>query len=195
MRTWALMLGCALAAAPAAGQGLRAPAAPGDAPIKVTTRARHVSTVVLPETAEIIEVVAGDPERWDVSAAAHLVFVRPLAPGARSNVVLLTATGDDRAASLVVESADAAVDAVVRVGISEAQPREAPGEPVLASTEAVEAAMARAGGRDVGRPWLRQRRGRPTRVEAARVAALEQRLDENRAGVSPAVAVRLPLAG
>ena len=57
----------------------------------MTTRLRHVSTVVLPETAEIVDVVVGDAAQWDVSAAAHLAFVRPLGEGSRSNVVLLTA--------------------------------------------------------------------------------------------------------
>ncbi len=175
MRTWALMLGCALAAAPAAGQGLRAPAAPGDAPIKVTTRARHVSTVVLPETAEIIEVVAGDPERWDVSAAAHLVFVRPLAPGARSNVVLLTAAGAI-VPLLVVESADSTVDAVVRVGISEAPPRDAGA--VLASRDAA-AAMARRAAEAWESVAAAETRA-VARIDSARTAARE-RLDERRA--------------
>ncbi len=173
MRAWALSLGFVLAVTPAAAQAPDAPAMQ-DAPLTVITRVRHVSTVVLPETAEIVEVVAGDPEQWDVSAAAHLVFVRPLVEGARSNVVLLTATGDVVPIA-VVESADAAVDAVVRVGTAAAG--EAPGEPVLASTEAVEAAAVQA-----AETWAAVAAAEARaadRVEAARVAALEQ-LDENR---------------
>ncbi len=175
MKAWALTVGCALAAAtPVLAQGLRAPAAPGDALIEVTTRARHVSTVVLPETAEIVEVVVGDPEYWDVSAAAHLVFVRPLVPGARSNVVLLTAAGAI-VPLLVVESGDAAVDAVVRVEAPEAAPADA--GPVLASRGAA-AAMARRAA-EAWETVAAAETQAAERIEAARTAA-QEKLDEGR---------------
>ena len=173
MRAWALSLGCALAVTPAAAQGPGVPATE-DAPVTVVTRVRHVSTVVLPETAEIVEVVAGDPERWDVSASAHLVFVRPLVEGARSNLVLLTAAGHVVPIA-VVESDDAAVDAVVRVGTAAA--REEDGQPVLASAAAVKAAAVRSSERWAAVASAEARAA--GRVEAARTAALE-RLDENR---------------
>ena len=130
--------------------------------------------MVLPEKAEIVEVVAGDPEQWDVSAAAHLVFVRPLAPGVRSNLVLLTAAGDIVPIS-VVESADAAVDAVVRVGIPTL--RKADGEPVLASAEAVEATAAEASETWAAVAAAEARAAE--RVEGARTAARD-RLDAGR---------------
>ena len=56
-------------------------AAQEDEPRTVTTRVRHVSTVVLPVSDTIVEVVAGDGEYWDVSASAHLAFIRPLIAG------------------------------------------------------------------------------------------------------------------
>ena len=140
MRAWVLTLGFAVAASPLAAQGLRAPAAPADAPITVTARVRHVSTIVLPESAEIVDIVAGDAELWDVSAAAHLAFVRPLAPGARSNVVLLTA-GGGIVPLLLIERNDAPVDAVVRVGLGAGA---AGAGPVLASAEGVDATAQRA---------------------------------------------------
>ncbi len=136
----ALAAGCALAA-PVAAQGLRAPAAPEDAPITVTTRLRHVTAVALPETTEIVDVVVGDAAQWDVSAAAHLAFVRPLVEGARSNVVLLTGAGAI-VPLLLVERADAAADAVVRVDL--AAPGTAGAGPALAAAEAVETSAARA---------------------------------------------------
>ena len=100
-----------------------------------------MTAIVLPETAEIVEVVVGDAEQWDVSVAAHLAFVRPLAEGARSNAVLLTAAGRIVPLALV-ESAESAVDAVVRVGAAAA--REEENGPVLAAAGAVETAAARA---------------------------------------------------
>ena len=179
MRAWALTVAGALAAggllaAPAAGQGVRAPSAAGDAPITVTTRVRHVSTVVLPETAEIVDVVVGDAEQWDVSAAAHVAFVRPLVEGARSNVVLLTAAGAI-VPLLVVERAAAAVDAIVRVSVASTDAQDA--GPVLAAAEAVEATAARAAGAwEAVAAAETQAAGR---VEAARTAARET-LDADR---------------
>ncbi|MXY78408.1 MAG: hypothetical protein F4Y94_01605 [Chloroflexi bacterium] len=141
---WVFLLAaaCALAATQAAGQDLRAPAAPSDAPVTVTTRVRHVTTVVLPETESIVDVVVGDAEYWDVSSAAHMAFIRPLVEAARSNLVLLTSAGAV-VPLLVVEQADAPVDAVVRIRPPDHAPSPetaAPG-PVLTTTEAV-ASMA-----------------------------------------------------
>ena len=110
-------------------------AAQDDAPRTVTTRVRHVSTVVLPATDTIVEVVAGDAEYWDVSASAHLAFIRPLIEGAASNLVILTAAGAV-IPLVVVERSDAPVDGVVRLG-----PTDAPATaPVLAPVSAVAAA-------------------------------------------------------
>ncbi len=182
MRGAVLMLGCALAAAPAAAQRLGVTAGAGDAPITVTTRVRHVTTVVLPEAAEIVDVIVGDAEYWDVSAAAHLAFVRPLVEDARSNLVLLTATGD-LVPLLMVERDDAAVDAVVRVGsapegtgTTSSRPT-ADTDPVLASAAAVEATAAR-----VAAAWesvAAAEKHAAERAEAARTGARE-RLDAKR---------------
>ena len=182
MRAPVLMLGCALAAAPAGAQGLGVTAGVGDTPITVTTRVRHVTTVVLPEATEIVDVIVGDAEYWDVSAAAHLAFVRPLVEDARSNLVLLTAAGS-LVPMLVVERADAAVDAVVRVGEapegSEVTSfrQTAAAEPVLASAAAVETTAAR-----VAAAWesvAAAEKHAAERAEAARTAARE-RLDAKR---------------
>ena len=108
-------------------------------PRTVTTRVRHVTTVVLPTTETIVEVVAGDAEYWDVSAAAHLAFIRPLVEGAASNLVILTAAGAV-IPLLVVERSEGAVDAVVRLG-----PTDGPATgPVLAPVSAVAAAAREA---------------------------------------------------
>lgn len=174
MRAWVLTLGCALLAAPAAAQGLRATAPPADSPLTVTARVRHVTTVVLPETAEIVEVVAGDREQWDISAAAHLAFVRPLAEGIRSNVVLLTAAGGI-VPLLLVERDDAPVDAVVRVAVGATDGDDA--APVLAAVETVSTAAARA-----AEAWTSVEAAESQaaeRVEAARTAARD-RLDASR---------------
>ena len=107
-------------------------------PRTVTTRLRHVSTVVLPVSDTIVDVVAGDAEYWDVSASAHLAFIRPLMEGAESNLIILTA-GGAVIPLVVVERREGAVDAVVRLGAPEG-PATAP---VLAPVASV-AAAARA---------------------------------------------------
>ena len=94
--------------------------------------------MVLPVSDTIVEVVAGDGEYWDVSASAHLAFIRPLMAGAESNLVILTAAGAVLPL-VVVERSDAPVDAVVRLGSSD----EPTTVPVLAPVAAV-AAAARA---------------------------------------------------
>ncbi len=174
MRVWRVALGCVLAVASAAAQGPRSPVAPPDAPVTVTTRVRHVTTVALPETAEIVDLVVGDAERWDISAAAHLAFVRPLAEGVRSNVVLLTAAGGILPL-LLVERDDAPVDTVVRVaaGVADGEATA----PVLAAAGTVEATAARA-----AEAWAAVERAEARaaeRVEAARASARE-RLDARR---------------
>ena len=174
MKVWVLMVGGVLAATPTAAQGMRAPAAPENAPATVLTRVRHVSTVVLPETAEIVDLVAGDPQQWDVSAAAHLVFVRPLVEGARSNVVLLTAAGDIVPLTLV-ESADGRVDAVVRVETPRGA--EADSGPVLAAAATVTATAARAA--ETWKAVAAAEEQAAERLEAARAAA-RARLDADR---------------
>ena len=125
-------MGCALLAS--AGGA----AAQDDAPRTVTTRVRHVSTVVLPTTDTIVEVVAGDAEYWDVSAAAHLAFIRPLMAGAESNLVILTGRGAV-IPLVVVERSDAPVDAVVRLG-----PADGPATGSVLAPVAEVAAAARA---------------------------------------------------
>ena len=130
MRTWTAAVLVAF------GAGLTSSAAAqDDAPRTVTTRLRHVSTVVLPVSDTIVEVVAGDAEYWDVSSAAHVAFIRPLIEGAESNLIILTAAGAV-IPLVVVERAEGAVDAVVRLGATEAA---GPG-PVLAPVATVAAA-------------------------------------------------------
>ena len=194
MRAWVLTLGCALLAAPAEAQGLREAPAAGDEPITVAARVRHVTAIVLPETAEIVDVVVGDAEQWDVSAAAHLAFVRPLVAGSRSNALLLTAAGRIVPLALV-ESAEAAVDAVVRVGAAAGAVET---DPVLAAAGTVETAAARAA--EAWEAAAAAEARAAERIEAAQTAA-RGKLDADREAYSrqprfdyrwPAEAARYP---
>ena len=141
-------------------------------PRTVTTRVRHVSTIVLPATDTIVEVIAGDGEYWDVSASAHLAFIRPLMAGAESNLVILTAAGAV-IPLVVVERSDAPVDAVVQLGPANGPARA----PVLAPVAAVAAAA-----RNAAAAWglvVTAEATAAERIEAARVAT-QAELDAGR---------------
>ena len=114
-------------AAPAAGQGIRTvESGAEEAAVTVTAQVRHTTTVVLPEGETIVDVVAGDAEYWDVSAAANVAYVKPLEAGVASNVTLVAESG--RVWALVVaESSDAEPDLVVYIeGPERPAPADAP---------------------------------------------------------------------
>ena len=98
---------------PAAAQGIRTVTA-GDTPIPVLTQVRHTTTVVVPQPETIVDVVAGDAEYWDVSAASNVAYIKPLDAGVASNVTLVAASGRVWAL-LVAESSTDDPDLVVHV--------------------------------------------------------------------------------
>ncbi len=57
------------------------------------TQVRHTTTVVLPQSETIVDVVAGDAEYWDVSAASNVAYIKPLEAGVASNVTLMAESG------------------------------------------------------------------------------------------------------
>ena len=139
----------AVVAAPsAAGQGIRT-VREGEQAIEVRTQVRHTTTVVLPVTETIVDVVSGDADYWDVTAAAHVAYIKPLSEDVSSNVTLVTESGRVWAL-LVTETADRDPDLVVRVEAPDADARRAgrlapaflPGETL--AVELAEEAAARA---------------------------------------------------
>ena len=115
-----------LASAPAAGQGIRTVADRAEEQtITVMAQVRHTTTIVLSREEAIVDVVAGDADYWDVSAAANVAYVKPLETGIASNVTLVAESGRVRAL-LVAESSDEDPDLIVYV--------EGPERPALAET-------------------------------------------------------------
>ena len=86
----------------------------GDDPIPVATQVRHTTTVVLPQTETIVDVVSGDADYWDVSASAHVAYIKPMEEDVASNVTLVAASGRVWAL-LVEETASEEPDLVVYV--------------------------------------------------------------------------------
>ena len=108
MRRRLLALGCCgvLSATGAAAQGIRTVAEGTDEQaIPVTAQVRHTTTVVLPREEVIADVVAGDADYWDVSAAGNVAYVKPLEAGVASNVTLVAESG--RVWALLVAEASA----------------------------------------------------------------------------------------
>ena len=119
-----------LAAAPAGAQGIRTVAGGAEEAIPVTAQVRHTTTVVLPREETVVDVVAGDADYWDVSAAGNVAYVKPLEAGVASNVTLVAESGRVWAL-LVAESSGEDPDLVVYVTGSERPspddlPRHAP---------------------------------------------------------------------
>ena len=127
MRRRLMAVGCCgvLAAAPAAGQGIRTVEATAEeAAIAVMAQVRHTTTIVLPRAEAIVDVVAGDAEYWDVSAAANVAYIKPLEAGVASNVTLVAESGRVWAL-LVAESSAGDPDLVVYV---DGPPRPSPAQ-------------------------------------------------------------------
>ena len=114
-----------LPAMPAGAQGIRT-VADGiqEAAIPVTAQVRHTTTIVLPGDETIVDVVAGDADYWDVSAAGNVAYVKPLEAGVASNVTLV-AESSRVWALLVAESSAEEPDLVVYV---EAPERPSPAD-------------------------------------------------------------------
>ena len=97
------------------GQGIRTVAGGAEeAAIPVTAQVRHTTTIVLPREEVIADVVAGDADYWDVSAAENVAYVKPLETGVASNVTLVAESGRVWAL-LVAESSGEEPDLVVYV--------------------------------------------------------------------------------
>ena len=65
-----------------------------DTDIAVQTRIRHATVIVLPDSEQILDFVAGDSETWAVSGAVNIAYVKPGEEGARTNIALICASGN-----------------------------------------------------------------------------------------------------
>ena len=95
----------ALLAGNADAQGIRRVPDEGE-PIAVVTQVRHTTTVVVPASETIVDVVAGDGEYWDVSASGNVAYIKPLEAAAASNVTLVGESGRVWALLVSESSAD-----------------------------------------------------------------------------------------
>ncbi len=58
--------------------------------IRVRTRLRYTTVIVLPQNEQIMDFVIGDKEFWVVNGAANLAYVKPAKAGAATNLTLVS---------------------------------------------------------------------------------------------------------
>ena len=87
-------------------------------PVRVWTRVRTVTAIVLPEGESVVETASGDAENWDVTPAGAVLYVKPLLVGMVSNLTVRSASGRVFTFTMV-EDSNAVTDYVVTVEAEE----------------------------------------------------------------------------
>ena len=81
---------------------------------RLRAQVRHTTVIVLPPGENILDLVVGDAEYWNLTGSANVAFLKPLAPDVATNIALVCESG--RIYSfLVAERSDALPHLVVRV--------------------------------------------------------------------------------
>ncbi len=62
--------------------------------VPISTEIRFTTLIELPKEESILEVTCGDKEYWPVNYAANLAYVKPAKQGGRTNINLITASGN-----------------------------------------------------------------------------------------------------
>ncbi len=62
--------------------------------VKVKTRLRYTTLIVLPKTEQILDFTCGDKEFWVVNGTQNFAYVKPAKAGAETNLNLITASGN-----------------------------------------------------------------------------------------------------
>src|ERR1700727_1522403 len=62
--------------------------------IPISTEVRFTTLIELPKEESILEVTCGDKEYWPVNWTGNLAYVKPAKPGGRTNINLITASGN-----------------------------------------------------------------------------------------------------
>src|SRR4051794_24044773 len=85
--------------------------------VPVRARLRFTTLIVLPKNEQIMDFVCGDKEFWVVNGAQNFAYVKPAKAGGRSNLNLVTASGN--VYSFVLSEGDSEPDLKIFV-----EPRE-----------------------------------------------------------------------
>jgi type IV secretory pathway VirB9-like protein len=69
--------------------------------IKLKTKLRYTTLIVLPKNEQILDFTCGDKEFWVVNGEANFAYIKPAKPGAQTNLNLITASGNIYSFALV----------------------------------------------------------------------------------------------
>jgi type IV secretion system protein VirB9 len=78
--------------------------------IQVKAKLRYTTLIVLPKNEQILDFTCGDKDYWVVNGTQNLAYVKPAKPGSRTNLNLVTASGNIY--SFVLEEVSQIQDAV-----------------------------------------------------------------------------------
>lgn len=62
--------------------------------VPISTEVRFTTLIELPKEESILEVTCGDKEFWPVNWTGNLAYIKPAKPGSRTNLNLITASGN-----------------------------------------------------------------------------------------------------
>jgi type IV secretion system protein VirB9 len=133
--------------------------------IPVRAKLRFSTLIVLPDNEEILDFTTGDKEFWIVNGAHNLCYIHPAQAGIRSNLNLITASGNVYSFFLTEISGESGAQPDLKLFV---QPKETSGSTSLAG-------YVRAGEAEAYRKELERLRAQTDeQVENARSQASEQ---------------------
>ena len=89
--------------------------------VSIAAEVRYSTLIQLPRSETIVEVVCGDKEYWPVNWNANLAYVKPAKAGSKTNLDLITASGNVYAFALAEISGIAGAHADLRLFVSPAE--------------------------------------------------------------------------
>lgn len=75
--------------------------------IRLKTKLRYTTLIVLPKNEQILEITCGDKELWVVNGTQNMAYVKPAKEGTQTNLNLVTARGNIYS-FILTETSDAA---------------------------------------------------------------------------------------
>jgi len=162
---WSLLFFVVLPALSAASEGARVVTYSKEEIIPVRAKVRFSTLIVLPDNEEILDFTTGDKEFWIVNGAHNLCYVHPAQAGIRSNLNLITASGNVYSFLLTEITSEPNAQPDLKLFV---QPKESSGSANLAG-------YVRAGEAEAYRREIERLRAQSEeQVQAARVQATDE---------------------
>lgn len=62
--------------------------------LKIKTKVRYTTLIVLPKNEQILDFTCGDKEYWIINGTQNFAYIKPAKPGSQTNLNLITASGN-----------------------------------------------------------------------------------------------------